>query len=377
MFDWFANTLRQYPEIAIFISLALGYYFGSFTYKGLGLGAVTATLVAAVIIGQLGITVTGPLKSFFFLMFLFAIGYGVGPQFVRGIAKDGLPQALYAAVVCVFCLLSAYLAAKFAGYDVGSAAGLYAGSQTISASMGLATDAINRAVPPDQAKVLLDAMPVAYAVTYIFGTVGSAVIIALVGPALLGINLEAACKQYEEKHGGKKAVGGPGTAWHQFDLRAYRVGQDARITGKTVQGAELLLPEQRVYVQRIRRGDELMDATSDTVIQAGDVVAVAGRREVLTNLIGTAAEEVDDRELLAVPIEGVDVYVTSKQVDGQRLTDLAGQSWARGVYLRKITRGATGTEIPILPDTEINRGDILTLVGRTQDVSTAIKVLGR
>jgi putative transport protein len=377
MFEWFANTLRQYPEIAIFISLALGYYFGSFTYKGLGLGAVTATLIAAVTIGQLGITVTGPLKPFFFLMFLFAIGYGVGPQFVRGIAKDGLPQALYACVVCVFCLLSAYLVAKVAGYDVGSAVGLYAGSQTISASMGLGTDAINRlGLPPEQAKNLLDAMPVAYAITYIFGTVGSAIVIALLGPVLLGINLEQACKQYEEKHGGNKAVGGPGTAWHQFDLRAYRVGQDARIAGKTVQDAELLLPEQRVYVQRIRRGDELMDATSDTVIQAGDVVAVAGRREVLTNLIGTAAQEVDDRELLAVPIEGVDVYVTSKKVDGQQLTDLAGQSWARGVYLRKITRGATGTEIPILPATEINRGDILTLVGRTQDVSTATKVLG-
>ena len=137
MFEWFANTLRQYPEIAIFLSLAFGYYFGSFTYKGLGLGAVTATLIAAVIIGQLGIEITGPLKPFFFLMFLFAIGYAVGPQFVRGIAKDGLPQALFAVVVCVFCLLGAYLAVRMAGYDIGSAAGLYAGSQTISASMGL------------------------------------------------------------------------------------------------------------------------------------------------------------------------------------------------------------------------------------------------
>ena len=51
MFQWFATTLRSYPEIAIFLSLALGYSFGSFTYKGLGLGAVTATLIAAVIIG--------------------------------------------------------------------------------------------------------------------------------------------------------------------------------------------------------------------------------------------------------------------------------------------------------------------------------------
>jgi putative transport protein len=377
MFEWFANTLRTYPEIAIFLSLAFGYYFGSFTYKGLGLGAVTATLIAAVVIGQLGITVTGPLKPFFFLMFLFAIGYAVGPQFVRGIAKDGLPQALYAAVVCVFCLLSAWLVAKIAGYDVGSAVGLYAGSQTISASMGLGTDAINRlGLPEEQAKALLDGMPVAYAITYIFGTVGSAVVIALLGPVLLGINLEEACRRYEEKHGGKKAVGGPGTAWHQFDLRAYRVREDARIVGLTAEEAERLLPDQRLYITRIRRGADIMDATSDTATRAGDVVAVAGRREVLTGVIGPTAEEVDDRELLAVPVEGLDVYVTNKKVDGQRLADLASQSWARGVYLRKITRGATGTEIPILPDTEINRGDILTLVGRTQDVAMATKVLG-
>src|SRR5918993_2985510 len=284
MFEWFANTLRTYPEIAIFISLALGYYFGSFTYKGLGLGAVTATLIAAVIIGQLGITVTGPLKSFFFLMFLFAIGYAVGPQFVRGIAKDGLPQALFAVVQCVFCLASAYLVAKIAGYDVGSAVGLYAGSQTISASMGLGTDAINRlGLPPEETKNILDGMPVAYAVTYIFGTVGSAVIIALLGPALLRINLEEACRRYEEKHGGTKTVGGAGTGWHQFGLRAYRVRQDGRIVGMTAQAAERLLPEERVFIHRIRRGNEIMDATSDTVIQAGDVVMVAGRREVLTN----------------------------------------------------------------------------------------------
>jgi putative transport protein len=78
MIDWFAYTLG-YPEIAIFLSLAIGYCFGSFPYKGLGLAAVTATLIFAVLIGQLG----GPIKPSFFLMFLFAIGYVVGPAIRR------------------------------------------------------------------------------------------------------------------------------------------------------------------------------------------------------------------------------------------------------------------------------------------------------
>jgi putative transport protein len=377
MIDWFVQTLRNYPEIAIFLSLALGYYFGSFTYKGLGLGAVTATLIAAVLIGQLEIKIGSPLKPTFFLMFLFAIGYGVGPQFVRGVAQDGIPQALFAVVVCFFCLGAAYLGAKLAGYDVGSAAGLYAGSQTISASMGLATDAINRiGMSPEESKKLLDAMPVAYAVTYIFGTIGSAVVLALIGPALLGIDLAAACKLYEEKHGGKKEAGGPGTAWHQFELRAFRVNERGPAVGKTVQEAEALVPDQRVFVQRIRQEGQILDATADTVIHAGDVVAVAGRREVLVNLIGAAAEEVNDRELLAVPVEGVDVYVTSKDVDGKPLDELATRPGARGVFLRRIVRGATATEIPILPGTQLHRGDIVTIVGRAPDVTAATKMLG-
>jgi putative transport protein len=377
MIDWFVQTLRSYPEIAIFLSLALGYYFGSFTYKGLGLGAVTATLIAAVIIGQLDIKIGSPLKPVFFLMFLFAIGYGVGPQFVRGIAQDGIPQALFAVVVCFFCLGAAYLGAKLAGYSVGSAAGLYAGSQTISASMGLATDAINRiGMSPEETRKTLDAMPVAYAVTYIFGTIGSAIVLALIGPALLGIDLEAACKRYEERHGGKRQAGGPGTAWYQFELRAYRVRAGGQIVGKTVQQAEALLPEQRVFIQRIRRSETLIDATADTVIREGDIVALAGRREVLVELIGGKAEEVNDRELLAVPVEGLDVYVTNKDVDGKTLAELANLPGARGVFLRKIVRGATATDIPILADTQLQRGDIATIVGRTPDVAAGTKMLG-
>ena len=116
----------------------------------------------------------------------------------------------------------------------------------------------------------------AYAVTYIFGTAGSAVVIALLGPFLLGIDLPAACKRYEETHGGNKQIGGAGTAWHKFELRAYRVREGGKAVGKTVQEAESLLPEQRVFIQRIRRGGTIMEATTDTVMQS--VVATSSRR---------------------------------------------------------------------------------------------------
>jgi putative transport protein len=374
---WFAATLRQYPEIAIFLTLAFGYYFGKFTVKGIGLGSVTATLLIGVLIGQIGITISPPMKATVFLMFLFAVGYGVGPQFVRGVAKDGLPQAIFAAVQCVFCLLVPFVIAKMAGYDLGYAAGLYSGSQTISAAMGLSTDAINRlGLATDQAKNLLNSMPVAYAVTYIFGTVGSALVIALLGPALLRLDLVAACKDYEEKNGGSKELGGPGSAWHRWEVRAFRVKPGGKVKGLRAIEAEALVPDARIFVLRVRRDGKIEDATADTVLQEGEVVAVAGAREVLLRVVGEGGNEVEDPELLSVPVEGVDVYVTNKAVDGKTLTVLAQLPGARGVFLRKITRGATATTIPILPNTQIYRGDLLTLVGRTQDTTAAAKLLG-
>ena len=106
------------------------------------------------------------------------------------------------------------------------------------------------------------------------------------------------------------------------------------------------------------------------------MLAVAGTREVLVQVLGATATEVEDPQLLSVPIGGVDVYVTNKSIDGKTLSELATMQGARGVFLQKITRGATATAIPILPNTKVQRGDILTVVGRTQDTNAATKMLG-
>ncbi|MFY9663777.1 MAG: aspartate-alanine antiporter [Candidatus Cybelea sp.] len=376
--DWFVATLRQYPEIALFLSLGIGYWVGGKSFRGFSLGAVTATLLAAIAIGQLGIKVSSDLKATFFLLFLFAIGYGVGPQFVRGITKDGVPQAIYSVIVCLFCLAASVGVAKVAGYDAGAAAGLFAGSQTISASMGLATDAINRlGVSPDQAKAMLDIMPTAYAITYIFGTVGSAIVIAMLGPLLLRIDLKKACKEYEEAHGGKRALGGLGDAWQAYQVRAFKIAADSQVVGKTVDQVEGMFPnESRMYVLRVRRGETIHDATVGFVLQTGDVASVVGPREEVISLVGRSSPEVDDPELLSAPIEGIDVYITNKDADGKTLEELGKLPGARGVYLRAIKRGLTETAIPILADTKLYRGDVISLVGRSQDTTAAGEALG-
>ena len=141
--NWFVATLRAYPELMVFLALAIGSLIGPLKLKGFALGSVTATLLAAILVGQLGITVEGPLKATFFLLFLFAVGYGVGPQFFQGISKDGPKQIVFSLIVLALCLLVPVACAWIAGLHVGYAAGLYAGSQTISAAIGVASDQID------------------------------------------------------------------------------------------------------------------------------------------------------------------------------------------------------------------------------------------
>jgi putative transport protein len=373
MIDWLIATLRTYPELAIFVALAIGFWVGPKKLGGFSLGNVTATLLAAIVVGQLGMTVEGPIKSAFFLLFLFAVGYGVGPQFFAGLSKEGPRQIIFAVIVCLLCLFSVVGVSMFGGFDVGYATGIYAGSQTISASIGVATDQINRlGQDPASVKAILDRIPVGYAVTYIYGTVGSAIVIAQLGPKLLGIDLPAACREYEAQLGGPMSQDpNDVSAYRRFDAHAYRIDEASPLAGKTLRQ---LFPGLRVFAERIRRNNEILDAQDDTVLLAGDTVVVTGPREVLVEKLDTVLPEVADRELQDLSVEKVDVLVRNKAYNGKTIGELADLPASQGVFLRKIVRNQV--EIPILANVEIMRGDILTIVGSTRRTAEVVAAIG-
>jgi len=372
--DWIVKTFQQYPELAIFLTLALGYWIGNLKVGKFSLGAVTGVLLAGVLIGQMHITISPNVKSVFFLLFLFAVGYGVGPQFFRGLKSDGVPQVIFSVLQCLASLFTAYVVAKFLGYDIGAAAGLLSGSQTISAVLGVATDAINQlGISPEQKTELINHMPVAYAVTYIFGTAGSAWLLASIGPKLLRVDLPAECKKLESKMGGTEAEPGVMTMARRFDVRAYRVVNQS-LVNRTVAELEALPKEARVFIVRVRRGGTVIDPEPKTVIVQDDLVAVATRQELLVERGTMIGPEVDDKELLDFPAQALDVVMTNKSFSGKTLAELAGHESARGVFLRNIVRA--GQEMPFTPGTTIDRGDVLTLVGTKRDVDRAAKELG-
>ena len=376
MLAWLEQFLVRYPELALFLVIAAGYWIGSFRIGTFSLGPVTGALFAGLAVGDSAhVPVSNMTKSFLFLLFLFGVGYLVGPQFVQTMKRDGLKPMLLAVVVGLAGLATAVLVAKVLRLDPGFAAGLLSGALSQSAAMGTATDAINGlAIPDAQRALFVSHIAVADAVTYIFGYAGVILFVTQIAPALLKIDLRTEALKLEQALGVTRSKPGLASAWRKFELRAYRLQEQSPLVGVTVAAAEARIPDHRLFIHRIRRGERLLEADPGTVLAAGDLVALSAPRQLIVEWIGPRAEEVEDRELLDIALTSVDVMLINPKLAGMTLEAASRESWARSVYLRSLSRG--GQEIPVGAGVALQRGDLLRIVGPEPIVQTAAKSIG-
>ena len=383
--QWITELLRSHPELAIYLTLGFGFLIGKIRVKGFSLGIVTSVLLVGVVVGQLDIPMTGALKQTAFLLFLFVIGYKVGPQFFAGLKKEGLPQVLFAVVMCVFILISTWVIALVMGYDAGEAAGLLSGSQTISAVIGVADDTIRGlSIPDEEKQKMLDIIPVAYAVTYIFGTAGSAWILSKLGPRMLGgvAKVKAACQELESRMG-KDESEKPGftAAKRNVEFRSYAIENSWFKKGRKVEELERFFKEEgkRLFVERIRKGEHIIDdVKGKDMLYPGDEVVLSGRYEYTIGEEKWIGKEVDDDALLNFPVMTVKSRIAGHRrtfpLNNKRVSELRAQSFMHGVSIQRIKR--MGVDIPVFPETRLNTGDILELVGKKIDVMHAAKEIG-
>ncbi|CAM5212671.1 Putative transport protein OS=Bosea thiooxidans OX=53254 GN=SAMN05660750_03416 PE=3 SV=1 [Bosea thiooxidans] len=369
------DALRGNPELAVFLTIALGFLIGRLKFGSFSLGIVVGCLLAGVLIGQLDIKVPAAVKAVFFDLFLFTTGYKVGPQFFRALKRDAIPQVALTVVLCVACLLTALGFAKILNYDIGTAAGLLAGAFSESTVIGTAGEAIQRLdLPQSERTALINNIPVAYAVTYLIGTASLVWFLPKIGPRLMGIDLkETAARAAAQSTGSVSEVEGVVSAARLFDVRTYRVANEPFV-GRTVAEIEALPREARAYLLRVRSGGVVREPEAGLVIRAGDIVAVMARQEVHAQRGDLIGPEVSDPGLLDIPIESLDVVLTNRALDGRTLTALAGEEFARGVFLSRLMR--SGLAMPIQPESRVNRGDVLSLIGRVSAVERAAAELG-
>ncbi len=379
--DWFVDTLRTYPELAIFLTIGLGFLLGKLKYKTFSLGTVTSVLLVGVLVGQLDIPISGPVKSVFFLLFLFAIGYSVGPQFFRSFKGDGLKEVIFAIVVCILCLVCTWGVAKVFNYNPGISAGLFAGAQTISAVIGVSNDTINNlGISGAMKKEWLDMVPVCYAVTYLFGTIGSAYILGNIGPWMLGglKKVREDTRQLEQQLSKSSLDDDPAfiTACRPVAFRAYRVTSDFFKDGVGISEIEghLEAMGKRLFVERLRIDGKLVDPSSDINVKIGDSIVLSGRHESIIGDESWIGPEIDDGALLSFPVESLSLVVSKKGADGLTVDGLRAQKFMYGISIKSIVRG--NVDIPVLAQTKLYAGDTISIVGLKSEVEAAIPHLG-
>ncbi|WP_460056064.1 aspartate-alanine antiporter [Pseudomonas sp. S2_D06] len=377
MLEFILHALRTDPEIAVFLAIALGVFVGRIHIGSFHLGSVAGALLMGLLIGQIGLEVPTGLKSVFFVMFIYAVGFKSGPEFFGSLNRGTLKLVVLSVVLCGTALAAILLMNAVFDFDAGFTAGLGAGALTDTAIMGTATSAINQLSIDTVAGAQLNShMAIAYAITYLFGTIGLIVFVGSIAPKLLGVDLRESARELELELGIAKEEDAITVPYTRIVVRAHQVAANGSANGQRIGDVEK--QHESLTVERVVRAGKIFERDEAFTLMAGDIVGVYALREAVGTLTQWIGPEIDHAESLSFPTREVDIVVTSPEFAGKTIHQAKSRMESArrlGCFINTITR--QGYELPLLPNTVLRRGDVITLTGRTASVEAVAKRLGR
>ncbi|WP_242208365.1 MULTISPECIES: aspartate-alanine antiporter [unclassified Pseudomonas] len=377
MLEFILHALRTDPEIAVFLAIALGVFIGRIRIGSFHLGSVAGALLMGLLIGQIGLEVPAGLKSVFFVMFIYAVGFKSGPEFFGSLNRGTLKLVVLSVVLCATALGAILLMYSVFDFDAGFTAGLGAGALTDTAIMGTATSAINQLTIDAAAKAQLNShMAIAYAITYLFGTIGLIVFVGSIAPKLLGVNLRESARELELELGIAKEEEAITVPYTRMVVRAHQVAENGQAAGLRI--TDLEKPHESLTVERVMRAGKVIERDEELVLMAGDIIGVYALRDAVGNLSHWVGPEIDHLEALSFPTRQVDIVLTSAEFAGKTIHQAKSRLASDrrlGCFVNNISR--QGYDLPLLPNTVLRRGDVISLTGRTASVEAMAKRLGR
>jgi putative transport protein len=372
---WIEHVAAQAPEIFLFLALAIGTMLGRLRVRGFAIGATACTLIVAVLLGQFGTFVIPPLlKSIFFGLFVFTIGYRSGPEFFASLSVQTLGQVALALVIGACGLLVILIFAYALHLGPGTAAGLGAGALTQTSMMGTAAGALEQfGLSPDAVRQEQANIAAGYAVTYVCGYILVLLYVPLIAPRLMGANLKEEAAKLEAALSGGAASKPDQLLYRKFQVRAYQV---ATAAGRTVGEIEAQIG-RRAVIERILRGGQDVEVDACSRLQGGDEILLAGPSAVIVAAASAIGPEIEGEHVMrSVPGQVLDVFVTARDLHGRTLQEIVERLGnAHGVFLRALSR--RDLEVPVGPGTRIYIGDVMTLVGLTKDLNRVVPNVGQ
>ncbi|STQ92779.1 putative transporter [Janthinobacterium lividum] len=370
--EWLHELFKKSPEIALFLSLAVGYYIGKIKFGSFQLGGVAGSLLVAVLVSQVGVAIDPGVKSVLFALFIYAVGYESGPQFFNSLGRQSVREIILAVVLAVTALLTVVILAKMFDLDKGLAAGVAAGGLTQSAIIGTAGDAITKlGLAADEVARLQGNVAVGYAVTYVFGSFGAIIVCVNILPKLMGRTIrEDAIKAETALQAGVQVLG-PGQTPAAPDLigRIYEVGPGA---GRSVEEIESAHPNTAITIERVKRNGQIIDVSPDLVLAADDIVLLVGRREAMLSVSSQLGKELLAVEGMELVMQRRDMVLTNKTVGEIRSATAPGVR--HGIFVVQLSR--MGKILPMQAETVVQTGDVVTVYGAEQDVKRVAAEVG-
>jgi aspartate-alanine antiporter len=369
------SVFQQSPQAALFLALGLGYIVGNIKIGQFQLGGIAGTLLAALLVSQVGVTIGSDLKAVMFSLFIYTVGYISGPQFFNSLNKSALKEVGMALFLSATALATVLILARVFHLDKGTAAGLAAGGLTQSSIVGTADDSIGRlALPAAQLATLQTNVAVGFAATYIFGVLGPIFVCVFIMPKLMGVTLRGEAVRAEAKLGaGDVLEGGQRSAFSPMTGRTFRVEGAA---GKTIAMIEGQV-KGGAAIESVQRAGKAMALAPGLSLLSGDEVEIIGNRAAVVAAGVATGPETDALKDTALVVESRDVVFTKKGANGLtlgKLRELLGQLARHGVYTSGITRMEHA--VPVLPDTVLHHGDVIRLYGTPKEVSSVAKQIG-
>ncbi|MEV0319012.1 aspartate-alanine antiporter [Streptomyces sp. NPDC050658] len=372
------GVLRDHPEFALFICLALGYLLGKLRVGPITLGGICGTLIVSLLLGAWAkVTVSDDVKTIFFALFIFALGYMAGPQFFANLNRKSLRFFALCGIELVCVLSIAFGLAKAFDLDVGTASGILAGAATESAVVGTATESIGKLsdLTQEQITQYQGHVATAYTVCYLFGLVTIVIYTSQIMPMLLRINLRDASRELWEKMRG----GGGGLESDERAALPGMVGRTFLVTagdGRTVGDLESELGG-RITVEAVKRGSKLLTPAPGLTLTLSDLALVVGRRANVIEAGRLLGPETPGIPGVDTPLATTQVAVTEKSSEGLTVDQLqqAHPEFVKdGVYVTDVLRG--DQSVPATGDTTLHRGDVLTLVGARSGLNKVVAKIG-
>lgn len=362
------DFLEKNPSVPIFLCLAFGYLLGKLHYKSFSIGSTVGTLLIGLIIGQLALFNINPIvKNIFFSLFIFTIGYEVGPSFINSFKSSGIKLIIHSVFFSVVAFLVALICFKFFHVSPGEGAGIIAGALTQSAVIGTSSSAINSLDISSAAKTAMESKTaIAYAITYVFGTVGIVIFLKNIAPALLKVNLKDETKKMIEKINFKGNDSNNSNIINNIKIRSFKVDKDSSYVGKTINSIEKDF-KNRLTFEKVFRDDKDFPFNQSTIIMADDYITVIGNLAEIIEANSDDLKEVSDEKYQKIELIKSQIILT-KLFSLKNLKDL----YSNNIMLLSVLRNGKLIDDP----NEMRNGDILTLIGPKHAIFKITKEFG-